>query len=149
MTGVSADWRARVYAVVRSIPRGRVASYGLVAMLAGRSGAARAVGNAMLECDDASVPCHRVVHADGSLAPSFGRQRERLRREGVSFVGGRVDVRERLWTPRLPAADARGARGAAIRAAAPVRSARRGERAAFGGSGGRSRWMMRKDSPAL
>jgi methylated-DNA-protein-cysteine methyltransferase-like protein len=119
-----------VYAVVRSIPRGRVATYGLVAMLAGRSGAARAVGNVMLGCDDPSVPCHRVVHADGSLAAPFLRQRERLRREGVRFVGGRVDVRERLWTPRLPAAEGRGAREAA-------------------GSGGRSRWMMRKDSPAL
>jgi len=131
MTSVSADWRARVYAVVRSIPRGRVASYGLVAMLAGRSGAARAVGNVMLQCDDASVPCHRVVHADGSLARSFARQRERLRREGVRFVGGRVDLRERLWAPRLPAAATRGAR------------------VVFRGSGGRSRWTMRKDSPAL
>jgi len=107
MGGVSADWQARVYAVVRQIPRGRVASYGLVAMLAGRAGAARAVGNVMLVCDDPSVPCHRVVHADGSLAPSFKRQRERLRREGVRFLGARVDVRERLWTPRLPAADER------------------------------------------
>jgi methylated-DNA-protein-cysteine methyltransferase-like protein len=126
MLGMSADWRARVYSVVREIPRGRVASYGLVAMLAGRPGAARAVGNVMLECDDATVPCHRVVHADGSLARSFARQRERLRREGVRFVGARVDVAERLWTPRLPTPSA-----------------------ALGGSGGRSKWMMRKDSPAL
>ena len=123
MLGVSADWRTRVYAVVRDIPRGRVASYGLVATLAGRPGAARAVGNVMQECDDASVPCHRVVHADGSLARSFVRQRERLRREGVRFVGARVDVAERFWTPRVPAA--------------------------LGGSGARSRWMTRKDSPAL
>ena len=147
MLSVSADWRARVYAVVREIPRGRVASYGLVAMLSGRPGAARAVGNVMLESDDASVPCHRVVHADGSLARSFARQRERLRREGVRFVGARVEVAERLWMPRWPAADKRAAR--------PVRPAvaRAGTRAAraddFGGSGGRSRWTMRKDSPAL
>jgi len=139
MLGMSVDWRARVYSVVREIPRGRVASYGLIAMLAGRPGAARAVGNVMLECDDASVPCHRVVHADGSLARSFARQRERLRREGVGFVGARVDVAERLWTPRLPAA-ARAGRAARL---APTPSA------AFGGSGGRSRWTMRKDSPAL
>lgn len=139
MLGVSADWRARVHAVVREIPRGRVASYGLVAMLAGRPGAARAVGNVMQDCDDASVPCHRVVHADGALARSFARQRERLRREGVAFLGARVDVAERLWTPRLPAA---GRRARAVRARATPS-------AALGGSGGRSRWMMRKDSPAL
>ena len=132
MLGMSADWQARVYSVVKDIPRGRVASYGLVAMLAGRPGAARAVGNVMLECDDATVPCHRVVHADGSLARSFARQRERLRREGVRFVGARVDVAERLWTPRLPAARL-----------PPTPSA------ALGGSGSRSRRMMRKDSPAL
>ncbi len=131
---MSAQWRVRVYAVVREIPRGRVASYGLVAMLAGRPGAARAVGNVMLECDDASVPCHRVVHADGALAPTFARQRERLRVEGVRFRGARVDVRERLWTPRLP--DVRAFAG---RARPVVR----------GGSGGRSRRMIRKDSPAL
>ena len=127
MLGVSANWRASVYAVVRGIPRGRVASYGLVALLAGRPGAARAVGNVMLECDDATVPCHRVVHADGSLARSFARQRGRLLREGVRFVGVRVDVAERLWTPRLRATPS----------------------AALGGSGARSRWTMRKDSPAL
>lgn len=132
MLVVAGDWRGRVYEVVREIPRGRVASYGLVAMLSGRPGAARAVGNVMLECDDATVPCHRVVHSDGSLARSFARQRERLRREGVRFVGARVDVAERLWRPRLPAARPR---------ATPS--------AAFGGSGGRSRWTMRKDSPAL
>ena len=128
---MSADWRARVYAVVREIPAGRVASYSLVALVAGRAGAARAVGNVMLECDDPSVPCHRVVHADGSLAPSFARQRARLRREGVRFVGLRVDMRERLWAPRLP-----DARPAAVR-----------ER--FGGPGGSSRRMTRKDSAAL
>ena len=132
---MTAQWRERVYVVVRGIPRGRVASYGLVAMLAGRPGAARAVGNVMLECDDPRVPCHRVVHADGALAPSFARQRERLRREGVAFRGARVDVRERLWVPRLPRVDAR--------APAPAR------RRAFGGLGDSSKRTMRKDSPAL
>jgi methylated-DNA-protein-cysteine methyltransferase-like protein len=97
------EWTRTVYDIVRAIPRGRVASYGLVAMLAGRARAARAVGNVMLECDDPTVPCHRVVHADGSLAPTFRDQRARLRREGVRFAGARVDLRERLWAPRLPA----------------------------------------------
>jgi len=131
-------WTRRVYGVVRRVPAGRVASYGLVAVVAGRPHAARAVGNVMLQCDDPTVPCHRVVHADGSLAPSFARQRERLRREGVRLVGLRVDIRERLWSPRLPAAEPRVART----------GTRLGRPDVFGGSG-RSRRTIRKDSPAL
>lgn len=131
-------WTRRVRAVVRSIPPGRVATYGLVAMVAGRSGAARAVGKVMSECDDPSVPCHRVVHADGSLAPGFRDQRARLRREGVRFLvprasareprgdrrEPRVDVRAVLWTPRLRRFDS-------------------------GGWGSPSKRTTRNDSPAL
>ena len=132
-------WTRRVRAVVRSIPPGRVASYGMVAMLAGRSGAARAVGKVMSDNDDPSVPCHRVVHADGSLAAVFVDQRARLRREGVRFAAARVrrdgtrsdaarvDLRTALWTPRLPR--------------------RRG--VSFSGVGGSSRRTMRNDSAAL
>ncbi len=133
MARVSAEWRESVLAVVRDIPSGRIASYGLVALVAGRPGAARSVGNIMLECDDPTVPCHRVLHADGSLAPSFRGQRARLLREGVRFAGRRVDVRAFLWTPRLPAA------GRATRSVLPV----------LGGAGGSSRRTMRKDSAAL
>ena len=121
---MNAEWREQVYDVVRRIPAGRVATYGLVALVAGRPGAARAVGNLMLECDDRSVPCHRVVHADGTMG--FAGQRERLRREGLR-VTARVDLRIYLWTPRLP----------------PARGG--GESL----SSSRSRWMSRKVSPAL
>lgn len=100
MNGPDAEFPARVLALVRSIPTGRVASYGLVAFLAGRPNAARAVGNLMLACRDRSVPCHRVVHADGR--PGFAGQRARLLREGVRFRGERVDVARFLWAPRLP-----------------------------------------------
>lgn len=89
-------------AVVRAIPAGRVASYGLVALVAGSPGASRAVGRVMHDCDDAGVPCHRVVHADGSLVNGFAAQPGRLRREGVTFRGPRVDMTRHLWMPRLP-----------------------------------------------
>lgn len=57
-----------VYAVVRSIPYGETASYGEVALMAGHPGAARAVGSALARCEVSPVvPCHRVVHADGSI----------------------------------------------------------------------------------
>ena len=97
---------ARIYEVVRRIPRGRVATYGLVAMVAGYARAARFAGLAMHHCDDPTVPCHRVVNASGGLAPHFVSQRARLQREGVTFAGRNVALRRHLWTPRLP--DARG-----------------------------------------
>lgn len=100
MATVPDDWTRDVYAVVKRIPRGRVASYGLVAMLAGRPLAARAVGTAMRGCDDESVPCHRVIRATGE--PAFSRHRTRLRGEGVRFIGARVDLARHLWLPRLP-----------------------------------------------
>jgi methylated-DNA-[protein]-cysteine S-methyltransferase len=73
----------RVLSVVRSIPAGRVATYGDVAVLAGRTGAARAVGNVMRGCEDPSVPCHRVVAAGGKLG-------------GFSAAGGTVTKRRLL-----------------------------------------------------
>jgi len=99
----------RVVAVVRRIPPGRVATYGDVAALAGRPGAARAVGNIMKQCTLADVPAHRVVAAGGQLggyggAP--GLKRELLRAEGLAVTGthirdfGRVRWSSRRATPR-------------------------------------------------
>ena len=99
----------RIYDVVRRIPRGRVATYGLVALVAGYPRAARFAGLAMHHCDDPSVPCHRVVNASGGLAPHFISQRARLVDEGVAFAGRNVALERHLWMPRLPSA--RGARG--------------------------------------
>jgi methylated-DNA-protein-cysteine methyltransferase-like protein len=96
---LSNHWTRTVYAVVRRIPPGRVATYGLIGVVAGRPLAARAVGNIMRACDDPSVPCHRVVRANG--LPAFARHRTRLRREGVGFLGPRVDIARYLWVPRL------------------------------------------------
>jgi methylated-DNA-protein-cysteine methyltransferase related protein len=93
-------WRRSVYAVVARIPPGRVATYGLVGMIAGRPLAARAVGNALRHANDSRLPYHRVVHSDGF--PAFPAHARRLRREGVRFVGPRVDLTRHLWTPRLP-----------------------------------------------
>ncbi len=97
---LSSDWSLTVHAVVKRIPPGRVATYGLVGVIAGRPLAARAVGNIMRACDDSTVPCHRVVRANG--LPAFARHRTRLRGEGVRFLGPRVDLARHLWMPRLP-----------------------------------------------
>lgn len=60
------EFREKVLQIVRDIPRGQVMSYGEVAKQAGSAGAARAVGSIMKSNYDDSVPCHRVIHADGT-----------------------------------------------------------------------------------
>ena len=78
---------------VRSIPRGRVATYGDIAELAGAPGAARAVGNVMRGCGDPSVPCHRVIAAAGGLGGYGGhleRKRQLLRAEGLEVTPARI-----------------------------------------------------------
>jgi O-6-methylguanine DNA methyltransferase len=62
----------RVLAILRRIPPGRVTTYGDVARLAGRPGAARAVGNVLREAAEPRLPYHRVVAA-GGLVGGYGR----------------------------------------------------------------------------
>jgi len=100
---------ARVYAVVRQIPRGRVATYGQIARLAGLGRQARQVGYALHALPwEGSAPWHRVVNARGGISLPPGRgddvtQRLRLEREGVTFdAGGRIDLKRFGWKPRLP-----------------------------------------------
>ena len=89
------DFTARVLAVVRRIPAGRVATYGDVAALAGKPRAARAVGNIMRDCGRADVPCHRVIAAGGRLGGYGGNEtlkRALLLAEGVVIRGSRVQL---------------------------------------------------------
>ncbi len=93
----------RIYAVIRRIPCGRVASYGQIARLAGNPRWARVVGFALAACRDPELPCHRVVMHDGRLSPrllelSPGLQEAQLRAEGVGFRDdGLVDMAGFLW----------------------------------------------------
>ncbi|MDR0518288.1 MAG: MGMT family protein [Fibromonadaceae bacterium] len=88
-----------MYAVVKNIPKGKVASYGTVARLAGYPRCSRQVGFALhRNPDPENIPCHRVVFKDGSLSKAFlfggeNRQRELLEAEGVRFAHGKVDMR--------------------------------------------------------
>ncbi len=96
-----------IYNVVRRIPRGRVATYGQVATLAGRPGRARQVGyalHALRPPQDLDVPWHRVINARGEISAraSAGLQEQTQRRlleaEGVTFnAHGRVDLNLYLW----------------------------------------------------
>jgi methylated-DNA-protein-cysteine methyltransferase-like protein len=86
------DREARVLDRVRATPAGFVRSYGDVS-----PGAPRVAGAVLSGCTDPSVPWHRIVRADGSLAKG-ARQRALLEAEGIPFVGERVDMR----AARLP-----------------------------------------------
>jgi methylated-DNA-protein-cysteine methyltransferase-like protein len=95
---------ARIYAVVRRIPRGRVSTYGWVAELAGLPGHARQVGYALHALPaGTTVPWHRVINARGEVSrrrapgPELS-QRLLLEREGVRFdARGRADLRVCGW----------------------------------------------------
>ncbi len=94
-----------IYTIVRRIPAGKVATYGQIALLAGRPRAARAVGAAMSRCPYEDVPCHRVLNAAGGLAPfpaflSEDGQRTLLAMEGILLSPeGRVDLSRYGWRP--------------------------------------------------
>ena len=93
----------KVYSLIRRIPKGKVATYGQVAGLVGSPGAARAVGMCMKHNPDAPrTPCHRVVGSDGRLTGYSGgdglpTKIEMLKKEGVSFVGEKIDLERSLW----------------------------------------------------
>jgi methylated-DNA-protein-cysteine methyltransferase-like protein len=81
---------------VRTTPEGFVRTYGDIS-----PGAPRVGGAVLHECSDADVPWHRIVRADGTLAQGR-RQRRLLEREGVPFLGERVQMRiARLPEPPL------------------------------------------------
>ena len=88
----------RIYEAVKKIPKGRVATYGQIAELAGDRKMARAGGNALHNNPDpANIPCHRVVNSKGMLAGGFAFggvevQARFLREEGVEVIDGKVDL---------------------------------------------------------
>ncbi len=90
------SFKERVYEETARVPRGRVSTYGEIAVLAGHPGAARAVGNALhVNPYEGIIPCHRIVNASGLPARDFGfggpeEQLRLLRAEGVKIVNGKV-----------------------------------------------------------
>jgi O-6-methylguanine DNA methyltransferase len=93
----------RIYEVVKKIPKGKVATYGQVAELAGDKRMARAVGNALHKNPDPdNIPCFRVVNAKGELAGEFafggaGEQAKLLEADGIEVADGRVDLEKYQW----------------------------------------------------
>ncbi len=97
------DLYKRIYEIVKSIPYGKVSSYGQIAQRVGNPKISRVVGYAMAGNKDKSVPCHRVIYSNGKLSKSFGLggadlQKSLLQSEGVEVSDeNTVDLKVYLW----------------------------------------------------
>lgn len=96
----------KVYQTVKKIPRGKVATYGQIALLCGSPRASRAVGYALhVNPEPGVIPCHRVINRFGQLTKGFAFggmeiQRQLLEAEGVRVSeDGFVDLDTYLWHP--------------------------------------------------
>ncbi|MDQ5845506.1 MAG: MGMT family protein [Acidobacteriota bacterium] len=101
------EYKKRVYQIVRTIPTGRVMTYGQLAEILGEGYTPRTVGFVMHGCDD-KTPWHRVINAQGGCSTGrvvlpFDKQQRMLEAEGVSFnERGRCELQTYLWIPPEP-----------------------------------------------
>lgn len=105
----------KIIAAIRAVPKGEVVGYGEIARRAGLPGRARMVARLLSTNEDKTLPWHRVLRSDGSIAfpkesAHYAEQIQRLRAEGVSVVNGKVrglkaaaSIDEILWAPPMPA----------------------------------------------
>ncbi len=100
------EFNKRIYEIAKMIPRGRVATYGQLAFMAGNPQGARMAGMAMKKVPgNMNIPCHRVVNADGDTAPDYvfeskNHQRAMLETEGIIFKSnGKIDMKRYKWNP--------------------------------------------------
>lgn len=93
----------KIYEIVNQIPKGKVATYGQVALMAGNPRWARVVGYALhVNPDPQHIPCHRVVNRMGKLSPAFAfggenAQKDRLESEGVEVIDNTVNLEKYIW----------------------------------------------------
>ena len=99
---IAITFKEKIYDLAKQIPKGKVATYGQLAAMAGAKGAARAVGMCMrTNKTPETMPCHRVVASNGALTGyAFGgvhKKKEILEQEGVKFIGDKVDLSASQW----------------------------------------------------
>ena len=95
-------YRERVYKLVRRIPRGRVMTYGQIAVILGQGYTPRTVGFVMHGANETSTPWHRVINSlgrcsTGGVVLPADKQQRMLEAEGVKFTGGKCDLKVFLW----------------------------------------------------
>lgn len=107
-TPADENFYTAVYRLVRDIPKGRLMTYGQIAVILGHPRAARAVGYALKACKGHAVPWQRVINAQGRISAKGEvlrpmRQRELLEREGIVFdVQEICDLKALRWEPKHP-----------------------------------------------
>lgn len=97
------DATTRICRVLAEIPRGYVITYGDLAEMAGYPRAARLAGQTLRKLPRGTrLPWHRVINAQGRISlpePAMQRQIERLQKEGITLLNGRVDLKTYRWNP--------------------------------------------------
>lgn len=92
-----------IWQIVAAIPKGKVATYGQIAKMAGYPGHARYVGSTLKNLPkDTSLPWHRVVNAQGKLSfpinsKAYKKQKSRLESEGIVFIGGKLSLKKHAF----------------------------------------------------
>jgi methylated-DNA-protein-cysteine methyltransferase-like protein len=97
-------YRERVYKLVRRIPRGRVMTYGQIAVILGQGYTPRTVGFVMHGANESNTPWHRVINSQGRCSTGgvvlpADKQQRMLESEGVKFTEGKCDLEVFLWRP--------------------------------------------------
>ncbi|MBQ2764159.1 MAG: MGMT family protein [Firmicutes bacterium] len=89
----------QVYEILKTVPKGKVVTYGQIAEHLGNKNLSRVVGNILHHNPDPSqIPCHRVVNCDGKVSKSFAfggavAQKHLLEQEGIVFeANGKIDL---------------------------------------------------------
>ncbi|MCE0723232.1 MULTISPECIES: MGMT family protein [Legionella] len=100
---IQTEFSKEVLKLIKSIPRGKVVTYGDIARLAGHSRGARGVGWLLHSCTMShNLPWHRVLKSRGVLSfprgdPNYLLQKELLEKEGIVIINGRVDLKKYSW----------------------------------------------------
>lgn len=94
------NFKEKVFKATKKIPKGKIATYKIIARKAGNSKAFRAVGNALNTNMSKAVPCHRVIKSDGSLGgyrQGVDRKKNRLIKEGIEIKNNKINLEKFLF----------------------------------------------------
>lgn len=97
------DNKIAIYTALKSVPAGKVVTYGQLAKMAGLPGAARLAGTLLCQLpENTDLPWHRVINAQGKISmpensPGYREQIYRLQQEGICITNGRIKLKEYQW----------------------------------------------------